>query len=313
MGKGTLRFGGKSGILPPARALLKNPTTKQKPVYLQNLEEESSKVKTGYADNIAHPKGTSRESRPVEFLDVEARISKTIPEPTLDRSSGSAVAKAKANMAALRREYLGQSLRNEESRLLKQQELLEKKKEYLKVKAEREQAALLKSISIDENLTTPTLHDMMTYLPKDGDKKRTPIMRQRTEEEKEVLLLKRQHNRELLEIQSKERKLEELLRLFHVSEDLIVTEKDLSHYLDDVFKTDASSMLTRHNTLQQISANEESEMMNGLFGVVSRSSNSQPYVGLAKTTEFVSGEMESFLTEVQQKIKDLPADNQNNV
>ena len=62
-----------------------------------------------------------------------------------------------------------------------------------------------------------------------------PILRNRSPEESELLKLKRNYNRSLLNFQAHKKKLNELLNLYHVANEFIVTESQLLKKIDKVF------------------------------------------------------------------------------
>ncbi|SCU85910.1 LAME_0D03532g1_1 [Lachancea meyersii CBS 8951] len=286
MGKGAAKFGYKSGLLPNARSILKRPTIKQTDV-LEKLQSVKPKGPegVGYADNIAHPKGSHRVSAPIEIIDVEKLISSTVPEPQQAKVARTVQQEAKQHKAQLRREYLSEAFRAEEKRVLRQAELLKKKEASLAEQRQVELAALNESRSSD--LTLPTMDNLL----------RGPLMRQRTPEEKEILEMKRKQNRDVLQLRAKERKLENLLKLYHVSDEFIVSESQLLKKIDEVFANESSEALRTKLSVGNAKpkSRNEKEMGDALFGSLGGGN----FVGLPTVKDYVSGELNSFAKEVE--------------
>ncbi|SSD60824.1 related to 37S ribosomal protein PET123, mitochondrial [Saccharomycodes ludwigii] len=300
MGKGIAKFGFKSGILPKIRPILKTPTMKQKKHILmeENLKQKNSK--SGYAENIPHPQGIQRNQPPMKFIEIESQIRKTVPPPKSNSdnmtSNKSTVAQVKSSTASLRREYLASSLRKEEERLIKLQNFLEEKKQIVQERKKNEQTKLLKSSSIENNLTTPTLHDMLSFIPEDDNtnkRKPLPFMRPRTEEEEEILKLKREYNREIIIFKAKKRRLEKLLQLYHVSSNFIVTEEQLLAKIDNVFsQKNAVDRAIKFNLFGNTDLTADSatktktRIVNQLLGTM----GPNHYVGLPKVINYMNGD-----------------------
>ncbi|AMD22513.1 HHL257Wp [Eremothecium sinecaudum] len=224
MGKGAAKFGNISGLLPARRAILKNPTTKQ----ISKVKEANTPLPKGfkglgYAENVAHPSGSSREPPKPKFIDVEQMIKQTVPLPKTVKTPKTPQQEMKMRQAELRRVYLAQALRGEERRLLKQEELLAMKQKLMKEKQQEKLDELAKSRSSD--LTVPTLENLINQ----------PIMRTRTPEEEEILALKRKHNTELFQFKIKQKRMADLVALYNVADEFIVSEKKLVQHIEKVF------------------------------------------------------------------------------
>ncbi|KAM3160477.1 hypothetical protein ACU8KH_04610 [Lachancea thermotolerans] len=292
MGKGAAKFGFQSGLLPNARSILKNPTIKQTSI-IEKAKAPKPKGPhgVGYAKNIAHPKGSHRDSPDVKFIDVEELISKTVPEPQHARIPKTVQQEARLHKAQLRRSYLSESFRNEEKRLLHQEKMLQEKEAAHAEERQKELLALNESRSSD--LTIPTMENTL----------QGPLMRQRTPEEMKILDMKRKHNRDIQQFQAKERKLEKLLKLFHVTDHFIVTEDQLIKKIDEVFANEASEALRTKLSVgsSRPRSRSEKDIGDALFG----SLGGGEFVGLPTIKEYVSGEMHTFANEVEDRNKQL--------
>lgn len=299
MGKGAAKYGFKSGVLPTTRSILKNPTIKQEALL---KEAKAPKPKgpngIGYADGVLHPRGSHRESLPVNAIDVEKLIQNTVAPPQNIKPVNSKQQEQKLRKAELRRQYLAGAFKKEEERLLKCEELIKKREQLLEQQKQKEVALLDKTKSSD--LTVPTLEHILEE----------PLMRPRTDEEKQLLTMKRQHNRYLIDFKAKERKLEKLVELYHVADEFIVTEKQLLQKVDEAFNNEGSDILrTRLGMgVSRIRSRNEGNIGDALFGTVA----SGEYVGMPIVKEFLSGEMEEFANEVEAKNKQVMDEKKNN-
>lgn len=292
MGKGAIRFGYKSGILPSRRPILKRPTLKQTHLVEQAKQDPPKGFQgIGYAESMAHPKGSHRDPKPIEFVDVEQLVAHTVPEKKREELLNTTESKARHERAQLRRKYLARAFREEEQRLLKQHQLIEKRTKLLEEERQRELELIDQPKSSD--LTVPSLERIV----QSGE----PLMRQRTSAETALLKLKRQHNRDLIRLQTQERRLDALTTLFHASSEFIVTEEKLQAKIDSVFGT-ASDPSMRYQSASTISAsllaqntlkNKELQMSDALYGT-----KGGRYVGLPLVKEFLAGELESFAHDV---------------
>lgn len=300
MGKGSVKYGLKSGVLPLTRSILKNPTTKQESIIAKAKAAKPKGVEgVGYADGVAHPRKSHRDSQPVKFLDVEELIQKTAPAPLKVRTASTPQQESKLRKAELRREYLSEAFRNEEQRLLQQEVLLKRKQEALNEEKHKEIALLNESKSSD--LTIPTLDRII-----EG-----PLMRQRTDEELEILKMKRTYNREMIAYKAKERKLEQLLELYHVSNEFIVTEEHLLKKIDEAFANEGTDVLRTRLSMgaARVRSRNESSIGDALFGRV----GGGEYVGIPLVKEFLSGEMKQFAEDVETKNNEVMEKKRNEV
>ena len=303
MGKGAARFGFKSGVLPVTRSILKHPT-----VTNTALRERLSRPLpkgvdgVGYADGIKEPKGSSRDPKPVQFVDVREVIKKTVPEPSSSNGSGSgSVFEGKAARAALRRRYLAEALLNEEARALRREELLRMKREIQEREAAEEVAR--SNVKRDSDLTIPSLKELISQ----------PLMRRRTPEEEKLMKLKRKYNREFIEFKAEERRLEKLLQLYYETDHYIITEQQLMAQLDSLFDDDRFPTFKygspvaaefKHNTKRNIL---ETQVGDALFGTVKTN-----HPGLASVRDFLRGDSERFSKEIAEANQRVAENHQNN-
>lgn len=294
MGKGLAKHGFKSGVLPVTRSILKNPTTKQESIVAKvNAPQPKGPKGVGYAEGVAHPRNSHREPSPVKFLDVEELIQNTAAAPAGVKPAVTPQQQTKLRKAELRRQYLSEAFRQEEARLISLGKLMEEKKEALEQERKAEISLLNQSKSSD--LTIPTLEGIL-----EG-----PLMRQRTPEEKKLHRMKRKYNRELMEFKAKERKLEDLLHLYHVSDEFIVTEEQLLKKIDEAFANEGSDVLRTRLSMgaSRIRSRNESNIGDALFGTL----GAGEHLGLPPVKEFLSGEMTNFAHKVDLKTSQLMA------
>ena len=287
MGKGIAKHGFKSGILPVVRNILKNPTIKQTTL-VQKAKEPLPKGENGigYAEGIQHPLKSLRVPKPSKFIDIESVISKSIPEPqSLNLKNGSVVQEIKNKKAELRRKYLADSLRNEENYVLQKEILMKRREEILAKEREVEMQKI--NLEKSSDLTIPTLEHII----------KQPLMRARTTEETELMKLKRNYNRKLIEFKAKEKNLEKLLELYYEADQYIVTEEQLLKNIDSIFdetrfSTNANSFLELKNNTKK--NNLEQQIGDELFGTVKTI-----HPGLPLVKDFLSGEAIKFNQEIK--------------
>ncbi|CAL9732094.1 small ribosomal subunit protein mS26 [Monosporozyma unispora] len=287
MGKGIAKYGYKSGILPVTRNILKKPTTKQVDLIAKSKAPKPKGVPgEGYAEGVQHPVGSRRAPPKVEFIDVARLIQKTVPKSTKEIQINTAKKRDRLERAQLRQRYLTEALQNEESRILKRDELIKKKKEIEKLEHERELKLINQKKSSD--LTIPSLEHIINQ----------PLMRQRTIEEKKLLDMKRKYNRDLVEYKAKETKLRKLLELYYVSDEFIVTEEQLMKKLDNLIPLRKLPM-----SEETRKTNIENKLGDELFGSI----NGKP--GLPVIKEYLNNEAESFAERVRTQNEELSGHN----
>lgn len=228
MGKRTLKYGGKSGILPRVRPIFRhNPI---RPSTQEELAKESE-VEQGYAENVPLPvkKGFKfqRKMPPKPVITVEERIRKTIDERTpkqLDTSKMTEEQIWKHKMAEIRREHLREAYLKEYKRLQKIDELEHEKLQQSKLEAEANNEEYEESEAT--KLTLPTIE---SYL-------QGPIVRPRTDVEQAVLEHKRILNRKTRELQAQEERATQLLQLYHQANNFITNEEQLEKAITEAFE-----------------------------------------------------------------------------
>lgn len=264
MPKGSAKFGGKSGVLPEARQIFKNPI---KPVV------RPANPNVGYAEGVAHPRGISREQPEAEVRTVQELIKSTIKHPgqVPDLATLNEQQKEKVTKAALRRQYYSDSLHKEEKKLSlneKRRHEREEKEKTLKEESKYE-------MSESTKLTLPTINKLL-----EG-----PMMRQRTVEEQQILDAKRQANRLQNVLRGKENRATDLLELYYAAEHFITTEEDLKAAIKDAFDSERVEAY-ESNTLSNRSHN--AKLLDALFGTI----NSHP--GVVAVEEQITGERAEF-------------------
>lgn len=289
-GKGVYR---KSGTLPVTRQILKKPTTGQK-YLLDELKKPKPKGMkgVGYAAGVLQPRGSHRISPPVEFVDVEKLIDSTVRTPSKDTEARSQQAKDKLNKAELRRQYLAESFRKEEERLIKMHELIQKREQLVQEQRQREMEELNEPRSSD--LTIPSLNEMVSG----------KLMRDRTPEEKELLEMKRRYNRETQELRIQENKLKKLLNLYHMSSEFITTEEQLLATIENVFSTRTAT--SSFDAIKSLPKNSITKGNNAFaqdlfFGTNTRNDTSE--VGLPMVQDFISGELNRLHTKAKENLE----------
>ncbi|KAI0460976.1 hypothetical protein LJB42_001305 [Komagataella kurtzmanii] len=283
MGKNVIKHGGKSGILPPAREIFKQPI---KPIAIKKNPN------TGYAPNIPHPRGSTREAIVPKVVTIEEKISKTAPEPKKIYSSEelsklSADQQWKIKNSKLRRDYLKESYYQEEKNLEHKEKI-----QHLKESKAKEEAAAASYYEVSEafRLTLPSMEQFL-----EG-----PIVRQRTKEEKRLLKLKREHNRLQRELAIKEQKASDLLRLCSSAKNFIVTEEELERRVEELYRTGPKAYFngSNMNSFEDQQAQDiEKTVQEKLFGTV----NEGP--GISTIEDILSGETEKLKNAVEDKVK----------
>ncbi|ANZ77398.1 BA75_05123T0 [Komagataella pastoris] len=283
MGKNVIKHGGKSGILPPAREIFKQPI---KPIAIKKNPN------TGYASNIPHPRGSTREAIVPKVVTIEEKISKTAPEPkkiysNAELSKLSADQQWKIKNSKLRRDYLKESYYQEEKNLEHKEKI-----QHLKESKAKEEAAAASHYEVSEafRLTLPSMEQFL-----EG-----PIVRQRTKEEKRLLQLKREHNRLQRELAIKEQKASDLLRLCSSAKNFIVTEEELERKVEELYRTGPKAYFNGSNMNSfedQQALDIEKTVQEKLFGTV----NEGP--GISTIEDILSGETEKLKNAVEEKVK----------
>lgn len=271
MSKGSRLFGGKSGVLPEVRQIFKKPI---KPVM------RPANANTGYAEGVEHPKGSSREQPLPEVRSVGDLIKDTVKDPRSIPNLNvlNEQQKDKVTKAALRRQYYADSLKKEEKRLsYVEKKQLETEEQDRRIKEETKY-----EMSESTKLTLPTISKLL-----EG-----PLMRQRTEEETQILDAKRQANRLQNELRGKENRATDLLEVYYAAESFITTEADLMAKINDVFGDGAKHSVNQMTILQR---DINPQLLDSLFGQIKK----RP--ALVEVEELITGERLEF----QEKVDEL--------
>lgn len=252
MTKRTLKFGGKSGILPPVR-----PVFKHYPIRPKNEFEkaEDAKVEQGFADGIPLPKrrGIKFERFPVEkpVVTVEQRIKRNIDDQVpknIDQSKLTEDEIWKLKRDEIRRNHLREAYLVEAARLKKLDDVKAQKYEKEKLQQQITQYE-------DSEATKLTLPTIDSYLA-------GPIMRKRTKEEEFIMKEQRTLNRKTLELQNQEDKANKLLDLYHAASNFITTEEELEQAITEAFEVNFSKFDTSQSAIESRLVNLSSGFTN---------------------------------------------------
>lgn len=296
LGKRTIKYGGKSGILPEVRPIFKRNPIKPKS---DHEKHEEAQIEQGYADGIPTPtkKGFVFHRKPIErpVITVEERIKKYIEDrtPDVDQSKLTQEELWTHQRDEVRRQHLKEAFLAESKRLERLEEL-EAKKHELEQRHKGEQDHFEESAAT--KLTLPTID---SYL-------KGPIMRHRTPEEQAIVNEKRTLNRRANELETLENKATDLLNLYHAASNFITTEEELESAIKDAFevkvgKFESSERLIEdklfgfHSSYSNAKTNEKL-IKDAAFGVI----DGQP--GLDTVKETLSGEAEIMRREAQAKL-----------
>ncbi|KAK6202588.1 mitochondrial ribosomal protein of small subunit [Scheffersomyces amazonensis] len=227
MGKGVLKYGGKSGILPKIRPVFKGNPIRAK---LPFEREQEAKVEKGFAEGIPLPKRRGytfhRVEPEKEVLSVKERIARTIDRKSSENVDLSKLTEREQwaiHRDTIRREFLRSAYLTEAKRLeridkIKEEQYKKKKKAEAQIGIHEESEAV--------KLTIPTIE---SYL-------KGPIMRQRTKEEQILVEEQRTLNRRTQELEEKSAKATQLLDLYHAASNFITTEEELEAAIVEAFE-----------------------------------------------------------------------------
>ncbi|GEQ66665.1 hypothetical protein JCM33374_g328 [Metschnikowia sp. JCM 33374] len=225
LSKRTLKYGGKSGVLPEVRPIFRhNPI---RPKTEQEIKDDAQ-IEQGYAEGIPLPKrkGFKFSRMPAEkpVLTVKERIARVESRPMSDKAETEmtkdelwAVQREK-----LRRQYLKEAYQTESKRLEKLEALEAKKRQ---VEEQEKQNKQHKESEVAKH-TLPTIDSYLSG----------PIMRLRTPEEQAVVDEKRLLNRKLSELEVMNAKATQLLELYHSAANFITNEEELDQAIKEAFE-----------------------------------------------------------------------------
>lgn len=286
MGKGAMKFGGKSGLLPKPKQIFKQPYKHQ--VYKKPAD-------SGYAEGILHPKNITRDYILPKVQTPEHLLQRSAHEPS-KKYTDAEISKMpisqqfKVKNSAMRRQYLKESYETEVKRL----ERLEKYQEQLKHEEEVATAEKAKhEQSKAEFYTSPTIE---SYL--EG-----PLVRPRTEEETEALKLKRESNRLQTKLNVDINRANNLFELYNSSINFAITEDKLEKMVDAAFsaKADEEWQNIASSTPNNISAVKASTTFDkAIVDIVVDNVNKGP--GYEAVDDYLSGFTDD-ITELAEQIK----------
>ncbi|KAK6458324.1 mitochondrial ribosomal protein of small subunit [Scheffersomyces xylosifermentans] len=241
MGKGVLKYGGKSGILPKVRPVFKGNPIRTKTAH--ELEKESH-IEQGFAEGVPLPTHTGftfhRTPPQKKIITVEERIRATIEDKTPRKTPAADLSEEQAwnlQRDEIRREYLKQAYLTEAARLQKIDEI---KAEQL----EKEKNHSLADEYEDSDAVKLTLPTIDSYL-------KGPIMRNRTPEEEQLKNQQRILNRKIRELEAQEKKADQLLDLYHAASNFITTEEELEAAITEAFEVNFSKFDGSQNIIEQ--------------------------------------------------------------
>lgn len=295
----TLKYGGKSGILPKVRPIFKKnpirPLTEE-----EKLKEDS--VEQGYAEGVPLPKKRgftfTRKLEPKPVITVDTRIKKTIDDripKSKDTSNMSQDEIWQRKVKEIRGQHLKDAYVKESQRLAKIEELKAKKAEEQRLaeadKKEYEESEATK-------LTLPTIE---SYL-------QGPIMRQRTETEKDLLKHTRAYNRKSRELAVKEKKAQQLLELYHQSGNFITNEEQLEKAIIEAFEIKLNKFNLAQSAVKDRFNNSRdsnivlSENEDAILDMAHGEINKKP--GLNVVKDALDGELERLRREAELAVND---------
>jgi hypothetical protein len=273
MPKGIMRATGKSGLLPKPKAIFKQP-------YKHEVYQKP--VDTGYAEDILHPKNITRDYIIPKVSTPEELLLKSAKEPAKKYSpeeiSKLPVAQQfKIKNAEMRRQYLKESYEKEVKRL--------ERVDYYAEQARLEEAKIAEekakhTQSQAELYTAPTIE---SYL--EG-----PLVRPRTEEEKEALKLKREANRLQTKLNIDTERASKLFELYNAASKYAITEDKLQQMVDSAFISNADDEWSRiaRSVPAMMSTTKNAEAFdNAIFKIASDNVNGGP--GFEQVSDFLSG------------------------
>lgn len=295
LSKRTIKYGGKSGILPEVRPIFKHNPIRAK---TEHEKQEEGHIEQGYAEGIPLPQkqGFTFHRKPVEkpVVTVQERIARIDKsKSTVDKSKLSGDELWAVQRDEIRKQHLKDAYLAEERRLQRIDELNARVLDAEHKNKDRQEHF---QESEATKLTLPTLD---SYL-------KGPIMRPRTAEEQAVLEEKRLLNRKTRELANMESKATELLELYHAAAKFITTEDELETAIRDAFEVkvgrfESSERLIEdklfgyHNTYANVKSNERM-IKDAAFGEI----DGQP--GLDTVKDTLSGEAEAVRRAAQTKL-----------
>ncbi|KAG7191869.1 uncharacterized protein KQ657_002658 [Scheffersomyces spartinae] len=227
---GTIRFGGKSGLLPKVRPVFKHHPVKPKTHF--ELAQEKN-LEQGYADNVPLPekKGFTfyRKPKDLPVMSVEERIKKYIDSKVpqdIDESKLSENEIWQLKRDEIRREHLREAYLKEFKRL----EKIDKLKELVAHKENERVSEIAHEESEAYKLTLPTVSSFINGR----------MMQERSPEQQALVDEQRILNRKSKQLEVAEKRATELLELYHSANGFITTEEELEQAIKEAFEVNVS-------------------------------------------------------------------------
>ncbi|CAK9440237.1 uncharacterized protein LODBEIA_P43370 [Lodderomyces beijingensis] len=301
MGKGPLKYGGKSGILPKLRPIFERPIRPMNEIELQ--KENSSE--SGYAEGVPTPfiekwpvprdqrAQVPRQQPPRKYITLEERI-KSINYPPMSLKEMNELPELERDAqrrAYYRAEFLKEAYLEEGKRL----EAIDKMKEKIHEREVEKQRKLAEENKDDAAVisTLPTIQQLLEFR----------MIKQRTPEEKRLLKEERKLNRHSRELHAKEDKAQKLLELYHAAAKFITTEEQLEEAIYRAFEVDVAkfdtqqsvvdSKLFSKNTSYLVGEANEQKISDAIMGEI----NGKP--GLNQVKDVLSGTREQVRREAR--------------
>lgn len=240
MGKGVLKYGGKSGILPKTKAIFHRPIRPLNEIELQKEKAQES----GYAEGVPTPKINGkhlpRQQPPRKYITVEDRIKHIKYPPMSLREMNDLPAEERDayKRAYYRAEFLKEAYLEEEKRLKRIDELKESVHEKEMAKQRQFEEERKADSSVIASL--PTMQKILEQ----------GLIRKRTPEEQELLKEQRKLNRRSKELHEKEMKAQKLLELYHSAAKFITTEEQLEEAIYRAFEVDAGKFESAQTSIE---------------------------------------------------------------
>ncbi|KAI3407110.1 PET123 [Candida oxycetoniae] len=233
MGKGVLKYGGKSGILPKKINIFTRPIRPMNEWEKQRKEEAKE---SGYAPGVPTPiinkVQLPRQHPPRKVITVQERIA-AIKYPPMSLQEMNSLPEAERDAqkrAYYRAEFLKEAYLEEEKRLEKIDQMKKKIHEQDLERQQKEESDHKASVIS----SLPTIQKIL----EDG------LVRQRTQDEKALLKEERKLNMRSKELHEKEEKFQKLLELYQASGKFITSEEQLEEAIYRAFEVDVDKFET---------------------------------------------------------------------
>ncbi|KAI5962933.1 PET123 [Candida pseudojiufengensis] len=292
MGKGILKYGGKSGILPKTKQIFHRPIRPMNEVELQKEKNKESGYAEGVPTPIINGKPLPRKQPPRKYITVEDRI-KHIKYPPMSLKEMNDLPEEERDAykrAYYRAEFLKEAYLEEEKRLAKIDQLKTKihEKELENQRKFEEQRKIESIIS-----SLPTMQKLL----KEG------LIKKRTPDENKLLKEQRKLNRHSKELAEKEEKASKILELYHSSSKFITNEEQLEEAIYRAFEINVSKFENNQTSIDNklfsnsssfiVGEINEMKIKDAILGEI----NGKP--GLEQVKDTLSGNRERLRREAQ--------------